>query len=291
MQACSLVVCGLTAFALVGCSSPPPAPTPPPAFNPGATAQPAPAPQAAYPAGPYGVGVGSTVENLSFIGYANPVTSTKVMQEISVADFYNPHGRDKTYQPASPAEDDRLFPAGSQYGAGKSKPTVIAVDVASVWCGPCNAEARCSLPVRQQWYSACGGGLFLQLQDGPTVGTAATPKNLVNWAQKEYKEEFPVAIDPAERILSTIASQEAFPQNFILDTTNMKIVALVAGVPDATYWSSYEALLTDPTCPSKQKGCSADTDCAAGTFCSTTCPANAITCLPNTCQASGCSAQ
>jgi hypothetical protein len=293
MQARYLVACaaaGITVLSsLAGCAPAPTPPTPPPAFNAG-TAE---APQAplSYPAGPYGVTVGSTVENLTFIGYANPVTSTKVMQAISFADFYNPHGRDASYTPASPAEDDRLFPAGSQYGAGKKKPTVLAMDVASVWCGPCNAEAQCSLPVRQKWYEACGGGLFLQLQDGPTVGTPATPKNLVYWAHTEYKETFPVAIDPEERILSTIASQEAFPQNFILDTATMKIVALVAGVPDDTYWSKYEGLLVDPTCPAKQPTCASDTDCPSGSYCSTTCPAQAITCIANACQAAGCSSQ
>jgi hypothetical protein len=246
-----------------------------------------------YPDGPYGIGVGSTIPNLQFIGYVNAVADNSQMQVIQFSDFYNPHGLDKTYVPESPDKDDRLFPAGSQYGAGNPKPTVIAIDVASVWCGPCNAEAKCVLPVHKRTYAPCGGGFFLQLQDGPTPGKAATPKNLYNWTVKSYKEDFPTAIDPEERLISQVAPQEAFPVNVLVRTDTMKIVEAIAGVPDASYWKKYESLLADPTCPSKQPTCSTDADCAAipGTACTTSCPNGTITCIPHQCQASGCKNQ
>lgn len=276
-------VAALTAF---GCSSAEPAPTPD--FDPGAVQTKN--VQAAYPAGPYGVGKGSILPNFSFVGFANAVEKNDSNQLIQMADFYNPHGKDSSYQPASAAEDDRLFPAGSPYGEGKPKPTVLAIDVASVWCGPCNLEAKCVLPVHHERYSACGGGLFLQLQDGGTPGVAATPKNLYNWAVKSYKEAFPTAIDPEGR-LGTLFAANAFPQNFIIDLTTMEIVEVLAGVPDKDYWDKYEALLPDPSCVAKQPTCTSDADCPTSKYCSTTCPANAVSCIAGACQAAGCSNQ
>lgn len=280
------VALGVGTVGMTGCSSP--VEPPPPAFNPGT-------PEVknlsvAYPAGPYGVGEGSTIEDLQFIGYVNAVANTKTMQVIGLGDFYNPHGTDATYKPASAAEDDRLFPPSSQYGEGKKKPTVLAFDMASVWCAPCNLESRCVTPVHQHRYEPCGGGFMLQLQDGATPGVAATPKNLFSWAASLYKENFPVAIDPSGRIINAYAEQQAFPQNYIIDTKTMKIMAKVAGIPDAAFWATYESLLADPSCPAKQSTCQSDADCAAfaGTSCSTTCPANAFTCIPNACQVPGC---
>jgi len=276
-------------MSLLGCSTPAAEPTP--KFDPGA-----PEPKnesTAYPAGPYGKGEGSIVENLSFIGYVNPVANTATMQRLQFADFYNPHAGDPTYKPASPAEDDRLFPPGSQYGEGTKKPTVIAFDMAAMWCPPCNEESRCVTPVREHRYTACGGGFFLEL-DQDVKGNPAVPKNLFTWAAKEYPAHFPVAIDPGDRIIRDYADQGAFPQNYIIDTRTMKIVAKRAGVPDAKYWATYESLLEDPSCPSKQSQCASDADCTTdfpGTTCSLTCPPDAFTCIAKSCQKSGCKNQ
>jgi hypothetical protein len=203
-----------------------------------------------YPAGPYGVGIGSVIANYDFVGYVNATADISTMQAIQLADFYNPDGRNPDYQPASAAEDTRLFPAGSQYGEGLPKPTALAIDIASVWCGPCNLEAQCELPGLHAKYAPCGGQFLLQLADGPTPGTAALPKHLSTWATK-YKENFPTAIDPSSKLM-TLAEADAFPANIIVDTTTMTIVEVVAGVPPAAYWAKFQKLLADPTCPSKQ---------------------------------------
>jgi hypothetical protein len=289
MKAPSLLACiaaSTTLFAL-GCATeaPAPAPIPTPKFDPG-TVQPKAAPDD-YPAGPYGIGKGSILPNLAFIGYANALADVTSMQVIEMGHFYNPHGRDAAYTPAAGAADDRLYPEGSLYGAGQKKPTVMAIDVSSVWCPPCNQEAKCALPVHNRIYGACGGGLFLQLQDGATPGKAATPKNLITWTTKTYKEPFPTAIDPESRLIDQVAPQEAFPLNFIVDTTNMKIIEVIAGVPDASYWKQYEKLLADPTCPSQQPKCATDADCSTipGTVCTTACQTGAEAfCIVHQCQ-------
>ena len=243
---------GLVAFsALMGCNvqgtgggSGDPGGDDPPTF-PGGQGQ-DPIKPAAYPAGPYGISKGSIIANYQFVGYINSVVNNQTMQAIQLADFYNPHGRDPSYQPASPAEDDRLYPEGSPYGAGNKKPTVLALDVASVWCGPCNNEAKVELPPRYAKYAPCGGQFLLQLADGPTPGTPATPTHLYNWTKK-YVEDFPAVIDPSYK-LSALFKSDAFPANFIIDTTTMEIVEVISGVPSESYWAKYEQLLPDPSC-------------------------------------------
>jgi hypothetical protein len=189
-----------------------------------------------YPAAPYGLGIGSVIPNFDFQGLENACPQGAVatcsppsqVNVIRLSDFYNPHAFDTTYKPASPEEDDRLFPTGSGYAnAGKAKPTVLLVDVASVWCGPCNQEAQTLLPMKHDLYSACGGEFLLNLHDSAQPGTTATPLNLKQWTQK-YRVNFPAVIDP-EYKLDPLFAADAFPNNFVIDTTTMKIVTVVAG--------------------------------------------------------------
>jgi hypothetical protein len=205
---------------------------------------------AAYPPGPYGTRRGSTIASYGFNGYVNATVDATRMQSLSLADFYNPHGRDATYSAPSPGQDDRLFPRGSQYGEGRPKPTVLAIAVAAMWCGPCNMEAQCELPELHAKYAPCGGQFLLQLADGPKPGITATPRNLLAWATR-YNENFPTAIDPSQS-LSAILEDGVFPGNMIIDTTTMKIAEVVEGVPDESYWRTFERLLDDRSCPSRQ---------------------------------------
>jgi hypothetical protein len=246
----ALGIAAIAAFGvgLVGCGGEEPPVDPgddPPVFPGGPGHEPVALPD--YPAGPYGIGKGSVIANYQFVGYANSVAYNQTMQAIQLADFYNPHGRDPNYVPESPEKDDRLHGPGSQYGEGTAKPTVLLIDVASVWCGPCNLEAKTELPPRYAKYAPCGGQFLLQLADGPTVGEPATPTHLTNWTKK-YQENFPAAIDPSYK-LGSLFQSDAFPANMIIDTVTMTIVEVVAGVPSETFWAKYENLLADPSCP------------------------------------------
>ena len=237
---------------LLGCSSDPGAP--------GATnAQPEKAPafpegtgqpqkgNGAYAPGPYGISVGSTIANYQFIGYVNAQVVSDSLQGTQLADFYNPHADDPTYTPEDPTQDDRLFPAGSQYGEGTPKPKALVIDVASVWCGPCNQEAKSVLPGLHAKYKPCGGEFLLQLADGPTPGIAATEQNLYNWTFK-YSTDYPATIDPTYK-LGALFDANAFPANMIIDTRTMTIKEVIAGVPDASFWSVFAKTLNDPACP------------------------------------------
>jgi hypothetical protein len=257
-----------------GCTQ---AATPPPAFDDdtGEAANPTPA---AYPAGPYGIGVGSVIPNFEFIGYQDAMKTTKTMQAIALADFWNPHARDTTYKPTDPTQDDRLFPASSGYeNAGKPKPTVLLIDIASVWCNPCNYEAQYVLPGQHAKYAPCGGEFLLDLHDSQTVGSPATPTNLKNWTAS-YKVNFPSVIDPSYK-LDQVFSADAFPNNGIVDTTTMKIVRVLAGAAITLTCNDVSECTTDADCNTcagqcsdgSGTACTVATDCESGVTCSFFC--------------------
>jgi hypothetical protein len=245
---------GAMTFGLMGCSSS----TPPPPFEGGGQTSNAPT----YPPGPYGTSVGSQVQNFDFVGYANEQADHTAMALIQLSDFYNPHAFDTEYNPASPEEDDRVFQPGTQYNPGTTpiqKPTVLNIDIASVWCGPCNEEAGSVLPVLHKMYAPCGGEFLLVLADGPTVGTAALPKNLYAWADK-YKENFPTAIDP-EYKTEVIWAAEAFPENIQVDTTTMTIIDRIAGVPPTQICSDETALCNTESAFGPTQLCASGASC------------------------------
>jgi hypothetical protein len=202
-----------------------------------------------YPDGPYDIAKGAVIPDLGFSGFANALASSSTLQTIKLGDFYNPHAGDASYQPASADEDDRLFPPGSPYGAGKKKPTALLIDIASVWCGPCNQEAKSVLPGLYAKYHPCGGEFFFQLAQGAMPGTPATAQNIQTWT-KVYKVNYPATYDDGGQ-LRALYSAGNFPDAAVIDTRTMKMIEVIQGVPDDTFWASYEALL-DPACLAQQ---------------------------------------
>ena len=184
----------------------------------------------AYPSGPYGIGKGSVIANYKFLGYPNAMKGTANLQPIELADFYNPTG-------------DAVYEAGSVYEVGAKKPKVLLIDVASVWCGPCNYEAANVLPGLYLKYKPLGGEFLSNIADGATPGKPATQKNLYNWTTK-YDVDYPSVIDPTYK-LSALFDQDAFPTNMIIDTKTMTIVMVIAGAPEpgGTFWKAYEKVL------------------------------------------------
>lgn len=219
-------------FAIVGaagCSNEVEEPTPAPSFPEG-TGQPA-NNAVTYPAGPYGINPGSIIANYEFVGFVNAQSDNSVTQLIQMADFYNPTGND-------------VYPEGSPYGAGKPKPKALLIDVASSWCFPCQEEASKVLPGKYEEYNPQGGQFLLQLADGPTPGKSATQKNLLSWTSK-YDVNYPAAFDPQYK-LSALFDADAFPANMIINTRTMEIVTVVAGAPNAAFWTKYEKILAAP---------------------------------------------
>jgi hypothetical protein len=182
----------------------------------------------AYPGGPYGVNLGSVVQNFKFVGFPRPESQTDDAFNIQLADFYNPSGED-------------VWPEGSPYGAGTPKPKALWIIVSAVWCGPCNAEAKDTLPGKYDEYAPQGVEFLLNLADGPTPGVPAEFKHLDSWVGK-YETKFPAVIDPSYK-LSALFQQNAFPTNMLVDTTTMEIVEVVAGPPTSTFYGQLEDIL------------------------------------------------
>lgn len=223
----------LSALGLVGCGESeepafpePAASTPAPAF-PSESGQPAPL-AAPYPEGGYGIQEGAVIENFQFIGFANALKSKDGLQVIALSDFYNPTG-------------DETFPEGSLYGAGQPKPKALLVNIGSVWCGPCNEEARTMLPTKYAEYKPQGGEFLSQLADGPNSSFAATVKDLERWTTR-YEVDYPSTIDPTYK-LGKLFEQDAFPANMIVRTKDMRIIMVVPGTPDSVFWSTFEDVL------------------------------------------------
>jgi hypothetical protein len=194
-----------------------------------------------YPAGPYNVQPGDVIADFAFKGFANPRLASAELGPILLSDFYNPHADDAGYAPGDPSVDDRLFPKGSLHGEGTPKPRALAIDIGAIWCGPCNYEAKVELPPRYLKYKPIGGEFLFQLADGATQGVAATQKDLVNWTKK-YKVDYPSTID-IDKQLAALFDANAYPANMIIDLRTMRIVAVVAGVPDESYWIKFEATI------------------------------------------------
>jgi hypothetical protein len=187
-------------------------------------------PTKAYPPGPYGVGKGSIIENYKFLGYPNSQVVNNALAEIELAEFYNPTG-------------DQKYGEGSVFPADAAKPKVILIDIASVWCGPCNFEAGNTLPPLHAKYAPQGGEFLLNLADGPKPGIPATSKALYNWTTK-YKVDYPAVIDPTYK-LNPLFQSDAFPTNIIIRTKDMKIMQVIAGAPDpgSSFWQTYEKIM------------------------------------------------
>lgn len=183
-----------------------------------------------YPEGPYGSGKGATIANYKFVGFVNAVADSSQLQEIRLADFYNPTG-DGVYEEDSPFEP------------GSPRPRGLLLSVSAVWCAPCNYEADVILPEEYPKYKALGGEFFVQLADGATPGKAANAKALEAWTKK-YEVDYPMAIDPAYQ-LGALFEADSFPANMIIDTRTMRIVDVVAGSPEVggPFWKTFDEVL------------------------------------------------
>jgi len=201
--------------------------------------EPAPCPECAAASGI--VKQGYVIPNFSFQGFVDAQVQGKTPETIALYDFYNPHAGDASYQPADPADDDRLFPPGSPYGAGTRKPTGLLIDIASVWCGPCNEEAKSVLNGLYARYQPCGGQFVFQLAEGAAPGAPVTQQLLQSWVST-YHVSYPATWDPAGQ-LRPLYSADSYPDSAIVDTRTMEIVDVISGLPDATFWTTYEGLL------------------------------------------------
>lgn len=188
-------------------------------------------PKAGYPAGPYGIGLNSTIPDFQFVGYTRPSVDRADLELVSLADFYNPTGTE-------------VFPDDGRAWAGQPKPKALAVSVAAYWCPPCRDEWQFDVPEMQAEIGSLGAEFLLLLSDGNDGGVPPVLSELDAWCNT-YDVTAPSVLDPALDFQSVWAS-EAFPQNVLIRTSDMKIVAKANGVPTNVYWNKMREIVGAP---------------------------------------------
>jgi hypothetical protein len=165
-----------------------------------------------YPAGPYGVGLGATLEDFAFLGWRDPVASgydIERMETVRLSEFYNPDGR----------SDIKL----------------IWINASAVWCTVCRAEMK---DINTQDIKGTLGPKGLQLietlfEDNDSL--PAKPLDLQKWGQvADHSIDFPLVLDPGFK-LGAFFTSDATPLNMLVDARTMKVIDLTMGY-SGDYW-------------------------------------------------------
>jgi hypothetical protein len=172
-----------------------------------------------YPAGPYGTGEGSTLENFAFLGWRDPVAAgydqTK-LEQVRLSEFYDP--------------------------SGSKGIKLIWINASAVWCSVCRSEMRDikNNGVRAE-FAPKGVQLVVTLFEDNKSGPAR-PLDLHNWGSaKEHAIDFPLLLDPGFK-LGAFFSSDATPLNMLVDARTMRVLDETMGY-SADYWQGVDKLL------------------------------------------------
>jgi hypothetical protein len=147
------------------------------------------------------------IPNSTFLGYANatpgaPTVDKGAATEISLADFYDP--ANKKYK-------------------------VLHINVAAVWCNPCNEETDAlTAKGTAGGLAKKGGALLSALSEGSTMGTGATLQDLTAWI-KTKDIDYNMVVDPEAMNLGFIFNQGAIPFNADIDVRTMELLDAQTG--------------------------------------------------------------
>jgi hypothetical protein len=181
------------------------------------------APMQAYPAGPYGHGVGAVIDNLEFLGWRDPVASnydTTELEPVKLGDFYDPAG---------------------------AQTEIIVLNASAVWCTVCQAEMRDmhTNGTYQAFLQRKAQVLSTLFQDG--AGDPAQPSDLSLWGSSQVRQiAFPLVLDPALKMGIYFAS-DATPLNLVIDARTMQILDVMMGydsTPTTGLWGIVDKELT-----------------------------------------------
>lgn len=137
---------------------------------------------------------GNVIANLSFLGYPGG-DSSKGLQVVSLADYYDPCGK-------------RL--------------KLLHLSVAGVWCNPCNQETAAVVADEASLKSQ--GVVVLQaLSDGSNEGVGATQQDLLYWVGR-YRPSFTDVLDPGPTQFAGFFRASAIPWNADVDPRTMELI-------------------------------------------------------------------
>lgn len=176
----------------------------------------------AYPPGPYGTNRGSTIQNLSFLGWKHPDQAgydPSKFETIQLSDFYDPDGHTGV--------------------------KLLAINASAVWCSVCRREYQ-EMHSNDVYASMRAMGLEI-------LGTLfednnyfpAQPQDLKNWgALSTHAVTFPLGLDPGFK-LGAYFDSDATPLNMLIDVRTMTIVNITMGITDPTskYWAQVQGML------------------------------------------------
>jgi hypothetical protein len=168
-------------------------------------------PIGAYPAGPYGAERGAVIEDLSFIGWHDPVRAgfdLANLERVGFSDFYDPNG---------------------------TETELIVLNASAVWCPACRLEmATIDQRDMAAAYRASKVAIVGTLFEDRT-GAPAKPEDLVLWAsQLNFTVDFPLVLDPALQ-LGPYFSQSVTPLNLVIDARTMKILQVYMGYSEGLW--------------------------------------------------------
>lgn len=172
-----------------------------------------------YPSGPYGVGVGSVIEDFAFLGWRDPVASAydvERLEEIRLSEFYNPEGT---------VNDLKL----------------IWINASAVWCTVCRAELKDIDTQDIQASRRSKGLLMIETLFEDNDSLPAKPEHLSKWGTA-FNIDFPLLVDPGFK-LGTFFSSDATPLNLLVDARTMRIVDATMGYSGSDYWERVDKFL------------------------------------------------
>jgi hypothetical protein len=172
-----------------------------------------------YPAGPYGTGVGATLENFSFLGWRDPVASgydVEKLEQVRLGEFYNPDGR--------------------------SNVRVIWINASAVWCTVCRRELK-EINDNAVYESLAPRGLaMIETLFEDNSSRPATPMDLKRWGElPAHSIEFPLLLDPGFK-LGAFFTSDATPLNMLVDASTMRVIDATMGY-SSDYWQRVDKLL------------------------------------------------
>ena len=172
-------------------------------------------PAQAYPAGPYGHGLGAVIENLEFLGWRDPVGANydpEALEPVHLGDFYDPTG---------------------------THTELLVLNASAVWCVVCQGEMRDmnSSGTYQKFKDRkveVLGTLFEDAQSNP-----AKPSDLSLWGSSAARAiAFPLVLDPGLK-MGIYFTSDATPLNIVIDARTMTIIDVMMGydpTPGTGFW-------------------------------------------------------
>jgi len=220
----SIAIAAVSLFAVIGCSSSDPAPIKgqgeegPGGTNPAAETN---SYGVAYPTQNLGIiarsgsKAGNIMKNFKFRGYPTkpgeviPVPNSEGLKDVKLADYFDPELRNKNA-------------AGEPY-------RVLHITVSSVWCTPCQEEAK-EIVAKMSDLDAKGVLFLTAIADGPIQGRGAELLDLDGWVRK-HKANYTHVLDPSLKNFGGFFDAAAVPFNADIDLRSMEILYAGTGAP------------------------------------------------------------